>query len=82
MAIHQALQEWQNTEKELYYLLVPGAFNRSDLCTKANSKNDIRRLLMWATGYADGPNLSSAVSDSVKFEGYTSAWKDYTDKLV
>ena len=81
VAIHQALQEWQNTEKELYYLLVPGAFNRSDLCTKANSKNDIRRLLMWATGYADGPNLSSAVSDSVKFEVYTSAWKDYTERL-
>ena len=59
-----------------------GAFNRSDLCTKAISKNDIRRLLMWTTGYAYRPNLDSAVSDSVKYEVYTSAWKDYTDKLV
>ena len=30
VAIHQALQERQNTENELYYLLVPGTFNRSD----------------------------------------------------
>ena len=59
-------------------------FNRSlsGLCTKANNKNDIKRLLMWAAGYADRPNLSSAVSDSVKYEVYTSAWRDYTDKLV
>ena len=81
VAIHQSVQEWQNEEKELFYLLVPGMFNRSDLCTKANSKNDIRRLLMWATGYAVGPSLDPAISDMVKYEVYTSAWKNYTDRL-
>ena len=74
VAIHQALQEWQNTEKELYYLLVPGAFNRSDLCTKANSKNDIRRLLLWAAGYAVRPSLDPAISDMTEYVVYTSAW--------
>ena len=82
VAIHQSVHERQNEEKELFYLLVPGMFNRSDLCTKANSKNDIRRLLMWATGYAMGPSLDPAISDMVKYEIYTSAWKNYSDKLV
>ena len=81
VAIHQAVQEWQNDEKELFYLLVPGMYNRYDLCTKANSKNDIRRLLMWATGYADGPSLDPAVSDMAKYLVYTAAWENYLNKL-
>ena len=82
VAIHQAVQEWQNEEKELFYLLVPGMYNRYDLCTKANSKNDIRRLLMWATGYhADGPSLDPAVSDMAKYLVYTAAWENYLNKL-
>ena len=27
VAIHQSVQEWQNEENELFYLLVPGMFS-------------------------------------------------------
>ena len=71
----QAMFEWQD-EGQLYYLKIPGMFNRSDITTKAISVNDLRRLLMWAMGYASEPDLDPAISDLNRWEEHLQAWQE------
>ena len=77
IAYHQCITEWQNTYHEVYYLQIPGMFNKADLETKAVSVREIQRMLKWQQGYAKLPDLSANCSKQEEYEKYKLAWDKY-----